>query len=86
MICLPVYDLWVGSFCDLVLFCGRFYMLINIQFKMKPEIFFTSREIGCNLDGLFFGVWRSGSAPVLGTGGPRFDPEHPDHPSLGFLT
>jgi hypothetical protein len=27
----------------------------------------------------FVGVWRSGSAPVLGTGGPRFDPEHPDH-------
>ena len=29
--------------------------------------------------GLTSGVWRSGSAPVLGTGGPRFDPEHPDH-------
>jgi hypothetical protein len=25
------------------------------------------------------GVWRSGSAPVLGTGGRRFDPGHPDH-------
>ena len=25
------------------------------------------------------GVWRSGSAPVLGTGGRRFDPAHPDH-------
>ncbi len=27
----------------------------------------------------FIGVWRSGSAPVLGTGGRRFDPDHPDH-------
>ena len=24
------------------------------------------------------GVWRSGSAPVLGTGGRRFKPDHPD--------
>ena len=30
-------------------------------------------------------MWRSGSAPVLGTGGRRFDPAHPDHvPALGF--
>ena len=28
------------------------------------------------------GVWRSGSAPVLGTGGRRFDPAHPDQTSL----
>ena len=29
------------------------------------------------------GVWRSGSAPVLGTGGRRFDPAHPDHMKIG---
>ena len=75
-----------GKFLTSILFIYRFYMLIDTQFKIKPVFSFTCKGIGCNLGRLFFGVWRSGSAPVLGTGGPRFDPEHPDHPSLGFLT
>ena len=47
--------------------------------EFRWTISFTSDFSRGNLVGLFMiGVWRSGSAPVLGTGGRRFDPDHPD--------
>ena len=47
--------------------------------EFRWTISFTSDFSRGNLVGLFMiGVWRSGSAPVLGTGGRRFDPGHPD--------
>ena len=36
--------------------------------------------------GVRVGVWRSGSAPVLGTGGRRFDPGHPDQSMKHFTS
>ena len=52
--------------------------LKHLNLYLGIILFYKDRKL-ISLKFDFVGVWRSGSAPVLGTGGPRFDPEHPDH-------